>query len=385
MPDYETPGVYVEETTFRSRSIHATPLTLALFLGVLPDVADPQPREVTSWQDFRKHFGEAARIRVNGRDTLNHMLYAANAYFQNGGRRMLVAPVARVGDAEPDAADYSAALAASLAFADITLVHAPGAATWTQREAIEDVLVAHVDHTPGRFLVLDPPPAQDLAQVRAMRARLHTAHAALYYPWIVANDIVRAPDAPTVLLAPGGFVCGIYMRCDTQWGVQRAPVNETIIGALGFEVLLNKQQQNVLNPEGINCLRYFEGRGRRVWGARTLASDPEWKYINGRRVIDYLQRSIARGTEWTVFEPNGQALWSNLRAVIEDFLLNEWHKQVLLGATPAQAYFVRCDGSTMSQNDLDNGRLVCQIGVALARPAEFTIFRLSQSTADAAG
>jgi hypothetical protein len=181
---------------------------------------------------------------------------------------------------------------------------------------------------------------------------------------------------------PSGFVAGIYCRNDINRAVYKAPANEVVNLALGFETFLNKSQQDVLNPEGINCFRFFEGRGMRLWGARTISSDPEWKYVNLRRYFAYLERSIDRGTQWAVFEPNGELLWANVRRTIEDFLLNEWQNGALLGDKPEKAYFVKCDRSTMSQNDLDNGRLICLVGVAPLRPAEFVIFRIGQWTAD---
>jgi phage tail sheath protein FI len=177
-------------------------------------------------------------------------------------------------------------------------------------------------------------------------------------------------------------VAGIYARNDTERGVYKAPANEVVTGAIGFETLLNKSQQDVLNPEGVNCFRFFEGRGFRLWGARTISSDPEWKYVNLRRYFAYLERSVDRGTQWAVFEPNGERLWANVRRTVEDFLFNEWQMGALLGDKPEKAYFVRCDRSTMTQNDLDNGRLVCLVGVAPLRPAEFVIFRIGQWTAD---
>jgi phage tail sheath protein FI len=137
-----------------------------------------------------------------------------------------------------------------------------------------------------------------------------------------------------------------------------------------------------LNPEGVNCFRFFEGRGFRLWGARTISSDPEWKYVNVRRYFAYLERSIDRGTQWAVFEPNGEALWANVKETVSDFLYNEWKNGALLGADPKSAYFVRCDRSTMTQNDLDNGRLICKIGVAALKPAEFVIFQIGQWTSD---
>jgi hypothetical protein len=154
--------------------------------------------------------------------------------------------------------------------------------------------------------------------------------------------------------------------------------------ATGFEFLLNKAQQDVLNPEGVNCFRFFEGRGYRLWGGRTVSSDPEWKYVNVRRYFLFLERSIELGTQWVVFENNGPSLWANVRRTIEDFLFNEWKSDHLLGEKPEDAFFVRCDRSTMTQNDLDNGRLICLIGVAPLRPAEFVIFRIGQFTADRA-
>jgi phage tail sheath protein FI len=155
--------------------------------------------------------------------------------------------------------------------------------------------------------------------------------------------------------------------------------------ALGFEFLLNKSQQDVLNPEGVNCLRFFEGRGYRVWGARTISSDPEWKYVNLRRYFAYLERSLERGTQWVVFENNHEPLWANVRRTVEDFLFNEWKSGRLMGEKPQEAYFVRCDRSTMTQNDIDNGRLICLVGVAPVRPAEFVIFRIGQWTAERRG
>ncbi|WP_162314067.1 phage tail sheath family protein [Pseudoxanthomonas yeongjuensis] len=384
MPEYPSPGVYAEEIAYRARSIEASSTDLTLFVGALPGDPDPAPRVVTGWQEFVDAWGSSSRIDLAGVTSPNYLAYAAHAYFQNGGRKLCVVPVGGMGG-EPQASDYAAALASSLGLADISLVHAPGASTWAQREPIEDVLVAHAGHEPGRFLVLDPPAAQDLAQVRAQRARLDTSHAALYYPWIVANDVLATTGAASITLPPGGFLCGIHVRTAIEQGIHKPPANSAIRGALDFETRLSELQQDVLNPEGINCLRAFDGRGLRVWGARTMGSDPEWKYINIRRYSDYLQRSLERGTRWAAFERNDETLWSNLRAVIQDFLHDEWRNGALLGSKPEQAWFVSCDRSTMTQEDIDQGRLVCLVGVALLKPAEFAIFRLSQPTADTAG
>ncbi len=176
---------------------------------------------------------------------------------------------------------------------------------------------------------------------------------------------------------------GIYARTDIERGVHKAPANEVVRGLTRFEININKARNDVLNPEGINALRFFEGRGNRVWGARTMSSDPEWMYVNVRRLFIYLERSIDLAMQWAVFEPNNPRLWASIRGAVEDFLYVQWLAGALLGDTPEEAFFVRCDRTTMTQNDLDNGRLICLIGVAPVKPAEFVIFRIGQWTAEA--
>jgi uncharacterized protein len=267
---------------------------------------------------------------------------------------------------------------------DISIVAAPGSTRGytdnkAEADSTIDELIGHCERMRYRIAVLDSGDGQSLTGVREMRARLDSKHAALYYPWIVVMDPITRSEA---VMPPSGFVAGIYARNDRQRAVYKAPANEVVTGALRFETMLNRAQQEVLNPEGINCFRFFEGRGNRLWGARTISSDPEWKYVNLRRYFAYLERSIDIGTQWAVFEPNGEQLWGNVRRTIEDFLFNEFQMGALLGEKPEKAYFVKCDRSTMTQNDLDNGRLVCLIGVAPLRPAEFVIFRIGQWTAD---
>lgn len=268
---------------------------------------------------------------------------------------------------------------------DISIVAAPGSTRGYQNgyrkdaQTIVSGLIAHCERMRYRIAVLDSGDGQTIADVRAMRSRYDSKYAAIYYPWVKVLDPVTQDE---IALPPSGFIAGIYARNDTQRAVYKAPANEVINLAIGFEQTINKAKQEVLNPEGINCLRFFEGRGFRVWGARTISSDPEWKYVNLRRYFAYLARSIDRGTQWAVFEPNGENLWANIRRTIEDFLENEFQNGALLGPRMEKAFFVRCDRTTMTQNDLDNGRAVCLIGVAPLRPAEFVIFRIGQWTAD---
>lgn len=268
---------------------------------------------------------------------------------------------------------------------DISIVAAPGSTFGYENgyradaNTILNLLINHARRMRYRIAVLDSGEGQSISQVRALRAKFDSTYAALYYPWVRVLDPVTRKE---IHLPPSGFVAGIYARNDTNRAVFKAPANEVVNLALGFEKLLNKSQQDVLNPEGINCFRFFEGRGFRLWGARTISSDPEWKYVNLRRYFAYLEHSIDKGTQWAVFEPNGEALWGNVRRTIEDFMFNEWQMGALLGDKPEKAYFVKCDRSTMTQNDLDNGRLVCLVGLAPLRPAEFVIIRIGQWTAD---
>lgn len=268
---------------------------------------------------------------------------------------------------------------------EISIVAAPGSTylyegPWRD-EALTTIshVIAHCEKMRYRIAVIDAGNHQSVADVRALRGKMDSTYAALYYPWITILDPVTRQE---INVPPSGAVAGIYARNDITRAVYKAPANEVVNTALSFETILNKAQQDILNPLGVNCFRFFEDRGYRLWGARTVSSDPEWKYVNLRRYFAYLEHSIDKGTQWAVFEPNGDLLWANVRRTISDFLLNEWQTGALLGDKPEKAYFVRCDRSTMTQNDLDNGRLVCLIGVAPLRPAEYVIFRIGQWTAD---
>jgi phage tail sheath protein FI len=307
----------------------------------------------------------------------------ATAYLKGGNDGLLPGRTEYEGRAEPTD-DYATGLKQFESIEDISIVAGPGS-TWKASDRSDDVaaitnlLIAHAEKMRYRIAVLDSHEGMKIGDVRKLKAKLDSKYAALYYPWVTVFDpVTRRP----LNLPPSGFVAGIYARNDTERAVYKAPANEVVRGAIGFETLINTAQQEVLNPEGINAFRFFEGRGNRLWGARTISSDPEWKYVNIRRYFAYLERSIDKGTQWAVFEPNGEALWANVRATIRDFLINEWASGALLGDKPEKAFFVRCDRSTMTQNDLDNGRLVCLIGVAPLKPAEFVIFRIGQWTAD---
>ena len=271
---------------------------------------------------------------------------------------------------------------------DISIVAAPGSTYlmdysgpdgYGNALGIMQELVAHCENMQYRIAVLDCGNGESLNQVSALRGQFDSSYAALYYPWVRVLDPITSNP---IYLPPSGFICGIYANNDITRGVFKAPANEVVALAQGFELNISKAQQDILNPLGVNCLRFFEGRGYLVWGARTVSSDTDWIYVNIRRYFAYLERSIEEGTQWAVFEPNGQRLWAKVQASIAAFLTNEWQSGALAGSKPEQAFFVRCDQTTMSQQDLDLGRLVCLVGVAALKPAEFVIFRIGQWTGD---
>jgi phage tail sheath protein FI len=273
------------------------------------------------------------------------------------------------------AGTYAAALDILSGLEDVSIVATPGASAFPEAQAIQATLIAHAEKRRAyRIAVLDAQPGQIPGDMRVARGKIDSRYAALYYPWVVAANPLARPgrdDIPKeITLPPSGYVCGIYARNDVQRGVHKAPANEVVSGALRFETDINFAQQELLNPLGVNCLRFLSGRGYRLWGARLASSDPEWKYVSDRRYFNYLESSIDRGTQWAVFEPNGERLWANVRQTISDFLYSEWKNGALLGGAPEQAYFVRCDRSTMTQADLDAGRLVASISIVPAVSVE---------------
>lgn len=288
----------------------------------------------------------------------------------------------------PAATDYDPALDTLQAMEDISIVAAPDAVDDTIRQGVHNSLIAHCERRRSyRIAVLDTQQISTISEAADDRAPLDSSYAALYTPWVVIdNPLYVSGDTSRpaeIAVPPSGAVCGVYARTDVARGVFKAPANEVVMDALRFDLDINFAQQETLNPIGVNCLRAFANRGNRIWGARTLSSDPQWKYVPVRRYFNYLERSIDVGTQWAVFEPNGEKLWSNIRDTISDFLVNEWRSGALLGSSAKEAFFVRCDRSTMDQSNLDNGQLVCLIGVAVVKPAEFVIFRIGQKTADA--
>ena len=249
--------------------------------------------------------------------------------------------------------------------------------------AVQDAMITHCELMRDRVAILDTPPGLNAQQVKAWRAEVNydSKYAALYWPWIKVMDPLSGAPA---FVPPSGHMAGIWARNDSTRGVHKAPANEVVRGAIALELNLTKGEHDQLNPDGVNCIRSFPGQGIRVWGARTLSSDPEWRYLNVRRLFNYIEKSILNGTNWVVFEPNDPKLWDSVKRTITMFLRRVWRDGALFGATPAQAFFVKCDAENNPPENRDAGMLTVEIGVAPVKPAEFVIFRLSQY-ADGAG
>jgi phage tail sheath protein FI len=261
---------------------------------------------------------------------------------------------------------------------DLMSAYQQGAIDLEAVQAVQLSMIAHCELMGDRMAILDPPPGLNPQQVkewRVDRAGYDSMYAALYYPWI---KTANPANGQIGFMPPSGHMAGIWGRNDDTRGVHKAPANEVIRGAVSLEMQVTKNEHDLLNPVGINCLRTFPGQGNRVWGARTLSSDPAWRYLNVRRLFNYLEESILAGTNWVVFEPNDQALWARIRRTISAFLVNEWRKGALFGLTPDEAFYVKCDDETNPAEGIDAGQVVCEIGVAPVKPAEFVIFRLAQ-------
>lgn len=296
----------------------------------------------------------------------------------------------------PTATSGGTGLAALAAIDEISLLCAPDEAHTHGDLAnvigdLRNQLILQCEQLTDRFAILQLGPDDANYDTATPNPPASTSYAAVYYPWI---RVVDPGTGDTVLVPPGGHVAGVYARTDIERGVHKAPANALVRGIVTrdlpggrrpLDLTVTKRQQDLLNPRGINVIRDFraDGNGIRVWGARTLSSDAQWKYVNVRRLFMFVEESVEEGTQWVVFEPNDEPTWARVRRSITNFLIGVWRSGALMGTTQAEAFFVKCDRTTMTQDDIDNGRLVCYVGMAPVKPAEFVIFRFSQKTLDA--
>jgi phage tail sheath protein FI len=392
VPDFKFPGVYVEEIDPGMHPIEGVSTTIAAFVG-FAESGTTTATLISSFNEYNETFGGFA---TNG-----YLPYAVQGFFQNGGQRCYVlrlsthtSPLTR---AKLPSLPRSSVKEVGVP-ADPKLTHAmpiEAAKALVQLDTVSDIsivccpdehsvsgmtaaLIAQCERLRYRFAVLAAPVGDDLSNAPPSEAR--SAHAAYYASWVM---VANPAGGAAIAVHPGGHITGAIVANDLRRGVHKAPGNLPITGIVGLERIITDRQQEALSPRGVNVLRNFPGRGNFIWGTRTTSSDPEWKYVNIRRFFIYLENSIEQGTQWVAFEPNGEPLWASVRQTIDNFLLNVWKVGALLGNSPGEAYFVRCDRTTMTQDDIDNGRLICLVGVAAVRPAEFVIFRIGQRTADA--
>jgi phage tail sheath protein FI len=383
MPEYLPPGVYVEEIPIGVEPIQGVKTSTAAMVGVTERGPD-EPTLITSFTEFIDKFGNPIApspalydewaLHKAERGQWWQLPLAVKGFFENGGRFLIIKRISISNLDELTADDFVTAIQSLKENQDAALYLAPG--MWSTK--VQKALIERCESSGDCFAVLDPPNGLDIDGIRQFRQRFNSSFAALYYPWLEVADL----NGQKVELAPSGHVAGIYARVDADRGVHKPPVNETIKGITKLERDVTENEQAKLNPEGINALRFFSGRGNVVWGARTISNDPEWKYVNVRRLLMFIEQSIQQGMQFVEFEPNTVQTWANVRQSVSDFLMNSWRNGALQGTKPEQAFFVKCDRTTMTQNDLDNGRLICLVGVAPLKPAEFVIFRIGQWTLD---
>ncbi|WP_426594394.1 phage tail sheath family protein [Cellulomonas sp. McL0617] len=282
---------------------------------------------------------------------------------------------------------------AGLAIADdVTIVLVPDLVTAATKadgsldlglwKAVQTSLIAHCELHANRVAILDSPPGlspQAVKEWRTDTAQFDSAFATLYYPWIKVENPTGSNGNSEILIPPSGHVAGLWARTDESRGVWKAPANDTLRGVLDVERNITQAEQGVINPLGINAIRPFGQRGIRVWGARTLASDTDWTYINVRRLFNMIESTILEGTQWAVFEPNDVTLWEGVKRTLNAYLRGLWSAGALFGASPQEAFFVNCDATTNPPESIDAGKLVVEVGIAPVKPAEFVIFRISQN------
>ena len=418
MPQYLSPGVYVEEVPSAIKAIAGVSTSTPGFIGVVPNkvhlvAKDPEgatptttkfvdfnlptpaktPKLITNWGQFTKAFGDLAGDPAAAKTTdatpavddgQRRLAHAVYGFFNNGGSRCYVVRITSTTDIDD-------AIKAFAPIDEIALVLAPGITD----DAIRDKLVTHCFKTGDRFAILDgPATATDLTTLTRTSAETPTGGvqpkrtdlAAWYFPWIRVFDPATKLQDPagdgSLAVPPSGHIAGIYARVDDLRGVHKAPANEAILGALDVTQPISKADQDGLNPEGVNCIRVLNGNIY-LWGARTAGGDAnaDLKYINVRRTLLFLRESIDEGTQWVVFEPNEPGLWQKITRNVTAFLTNVWRSGALFGTTPQEAFYVKCDAETNPPELRELGQVVTEIGVAIVRPAEFVIFRISQFTA----
>ncbi|MET7876447.1 phage tail sheath family protein [Micromonospora sp. DT68] len=413
MPSYFSPGIYVEEVPSGARPIGPASTSIAAFVGVAPNRTAQLGRAVpvNNWTEFLRLFADGDQTESTP------LARAVFGFLDNGGARCWVVNVGE-GGAITGTGQRRAGLQLLEAVDEISIIAAPGFHDVVSHEA----LLSMAERTRTMVAICDPAPdIDDIAALTkvatpssgkppkpaestdggagsagagsgsgsgsgggagsggpegaAYRPR-QSEFGAFYYPWLRVRDPI---SGELELTPPSGHLAGIWARTDALRGVHKAPANEPVRGAVDLGYLVTRPEHDVLNPKGVNVIRYFAGEGIRVWGARTLAAEAsEWRYLNVRRLSIAIEQAIANGTRWMVFEPNDFTLWRSIRRDIGAFLTRVWRDGALLGRSPEEAFFVKCDEETNPPDVRDAGMVIAHIGIAVVKPAEFVVFKLSQ-------
>lgn len=384
MPTYLSPGVYVEEVSSGARPIESVPTSIAAFVGQTPEL-NARVNEafaVNNWSAFKREY-----VKEGQRST--HLSQAVFGFFENGGHRCYVVNTGAGGAIVGDASGRKG-LDVLETVDEVAIVAVPG--KWDTES--HDALLSHCEKMGDRFGICDCPetvpaiealtkvgsvpvpgqPPDQNGEGDGRRPRMSN-YGAYYFPCITVRDALSGTLINTY---PSGYMAGVYARSDATRGVHKAPANETVRGALNVTYRVTRDEQGVLNSNGVNCIRFFNRQGVLVWGARTVAGDPEWRYVNVRRLFNQVEESIGNSTRWVVFEPNDPTLWKSIRRDITAFLTLFWRDGALMGKTPAEAFFVKCDEETNTPEVIDAGMVVTLIGLAPVKPAEFVVFRIGQ-------
>jgi phage tail sheath protein FI len=387
---FKYPGVYVEEIQTGPRPIEAVGTSTAAFLGVAPNAGAhvQEPVVITNWLQFTREFCGGAKKGTP-------LAQAVYGFLDNGGSRCYVINVGEGGNISGKIENgQRRGIALCEEIDEVAIIAAPGYSTTETYEA----LLSHCEKLKDRFCILDAPldvkrledltqvggaapeaPAPTGAPARPRRVGLkprESSYGSFYFPWLVVQDPLSGERAN---VPPSGHMAGVYARVDGTRGVHKAPANEPIRGVNDLTYNVTNEDQEALNPAGVNCIRFFSDAGIRVWGARTVdAAASEWRYINVRRLFSMTEESIGRGTRWVVFEPNDYTLWKSVRRDVSGFLTRLWRSGALFGRTPEEAFFVKCDEETNPPDVINAGQLITIVGMAPVKPAEFIVFRIGQ-------
>jgi phage tail sheath protein FI len=392
LPPLEAPGIYIHEVSGGSRPIAAVGTSTAGFVGVAPKshntpiaASNMEAQVINNWTQFQTNFFSQPPVPLPDswkEDEWTSLAYAVYGFFLNGGRRCWVVDTGEGGTVE-DGLEKLAQID------EIAIVAAPGATT----EADYDAVRSHCEAQKDRVGILDAP--QNMTNSTAIatwvrnvvsKYKSERGFVTMYLPWIKIGDPRPQRDLKTGLIIPGqtktvppsGHVAGIWARNDATRGVHKAPANEIVNGALGLDFQMTNQDQKLLNDAGVNGIRFFRDSGYLVWGGRALAKDSEWRYLNVRRLFNMVEESIAESTRWIVFEPNDESLWGAIRRDVGAFLTGLWRQGALMGSTPQEAFFVKCDAENNPPDSIRLGQVIIDIGIAPVLPADFVIFRISQ-------